>query len=560
LPLCANCGEVTDVADRFCAACGAPANSTAPLAPPIHPLSFAAGVGGARRQVAVVLSIVIIGLVAITASRILLASSRSVFLPPISTQESYVMYALAVLIGVFGLFIPTGGKRGRPVSSRASPSTQANENLSGPYDAGSLAAVKETLLASNKIEISQLTDDRREPISISTRVDKGAEEAHDAINGVAFKEPSPMFSSLVSSKNELNGPIVHSTQPSREATGPTINVRDTYRDSFASLGTREAAKPPIAQETSIRATVQEKEETGRTSEVDQALLESPGGDVDKLRKLLRRIQELERERDQLKENLWKAKGRPSRLSAVLMLTVGAIALMTAVVYSTTVVAFIGLALIFWGALLLQIRPSGYLKADLLDPTALSPIMITDQLLSQLGYSGRGIYMRDDKQETVVFVPAADGGELPSSSQLGKTTFLESPKGVVLTPLGRSLAYFLEGELGGKTTIRELASLQARLGRLLIENLEIARDFEMNLEAGRVLIRFEDSMYATLCQELKENTRIWSTMGCPISSAMGCILTGSTQRPVAFEGESISEDGRIMEAKYRILQTGGSLPG
>lgn len=301
--------------------------------------------------------------------------------------------------------------------------------------------------------------------------------------------------------------------------------------------------------------VQETEEPERARQLDQARAGPPrrAEDVDRLRELLRRIQELERERDQLKEKLWKTKGRPSRLFTFVMLALGAIALVSSVVYSDTVIAFIGLGLTFWGALLLQLRPSGYLKADLLDSTALSPIMITDQLLAELGYSGKGIYMRDKKQETVVFVPTADEAEIPSSSQLGKNIFLESPRGVILTPPGGSLAYFLEGELGRKTTIRELASLQNRLARVLIENLEIAKDFEMHFEAGHVRIRFEDSMYANLCQELKDNTRIWSTMGCPISSAMGCILTGSTQRPVAFEGESLSENGRVMEVSYRILQ-------
>jgi len=275
-------------------------------------------------------------------------------------------------------------------------------------------------------------------------------------------------------------------------------------------------------------------------------------DVEKLQALLRRIQELEREKDRLKERMWKTRGAPVRLIAILMLAVGAIALVSSVAYSVTVSAFIGLGLTFWGALLLLIRPSGYLRTELMDSSMLSPIMMTDRLLGELGYGGNGVYMRDDKLEAFVFVPAENGAEIPTSSQLENNVFIASPRGVILPPPGRSLAYFLEEELGGKLTIRELARLQGRLTRVLIENLEIAKDFEMHLEAGYVRLRFIGSIYANLCRELMDNTRICSTIGCPLCSAMACILTASTQRPIAFEGESLSENGRVMEANYRFL--------
>jgi hypothetical protein len=270
-----------------------------------------------------------------------------------------------------------------------------------------------------------------------------------------------------------------------------------------------------------------------------------------LKVLLRRIQELEKERDKLKDQLWKAKGRSSRLFAFVMLLVGAIALASAVVYAATVLAFVGLGLTFWGVLILQVRPAGYLRAELLESTALSPILIANQFLSELGYAGKAIYMVGDNQETVMFVPADDRQATPSLNQIKNKVFLESPKGIILTPPGRSLAHLLEEELGGKSTIRDLAG--DRLAQVLTEHLDIVKGFEMHLEAGRAQIRFEESVYADLCKDLKDRTNIWSTMGSPISSAMACLLTEATMRPVAFEGETLSEDGRVMEASYHIIQ-------
>ena len=271
-------------------------------------------------------------------------------------------------------------------------------------------------------------------------------------------------------------------------------------------------------------------------------------DANNLRVLLRRIQELEKERNKLKDQLWKARGRSSRLLAWVMLLLGAIALASAVVYTVTVLAFIGLGLTFWGVLLLQVRPAGYLRAELLESTALSPILIANQFLRELGYAGKAIYMIGENEQTVVFVPAEDGEEIPSPNQM-RNVFLESPKGVILTPPGRSLAYLLAEELGGKSTIRDLAG--DRLAQVLTEHLDIMKGFEMHLEGGRALIRFEESVYANLCNDLKDSTSIWSTIGCPISSAMACLLTQATMRPVVFEGETLSENGRIMEASYHI---------
>jgi len=80
--------------------------------------------------------------------------------------------------------------------------------------------------------------------------------------------------------------------------------------------------------------------------------------------VIRRIQELEKERDQLNDQLWRAKGRSPRLMGVVMLLVGTIVLVSVAVYTVTVLAFIGLCLTFCGAFLLQLRPAIYLKAEL----------------------------------------------------------------------------------------------------------------------------------------------------------------------------------------------------
>jgi hypothetical protein len=366
--------------------------------------------------------------------------------------------------------------------------------------------------------------------------------------------------------------------PSLTRTAPTVrakpakSAREATRSEIVTVLTpKNSVDSTIKTADRIEGAVVERREKAEslvegqpttTSDLQQAQspviqLPSPvisegGTDTASLRALVKRIQELERERDRLKNQLWKIRGRPSRLLAVLMLAVGAISLVSAAVYDVLVLAFTGLGLSFWGALLLQVRPSGYLKAELLDSTTVSSVMSTDHLLGELGYIGKGVYMRNGKQEAVVFIGATNDAEAPSPDSLRENTFLDSPKGVTVVPPGRSLANLLEREMGTEITMRNFEALRGRLRTVLIEDLEVAKEFEMNLEKGNVRCRFERSRYAGLCKALQDSTRICSTTGCPLCSAIACLLTAITGRPVTFEGESLSKGGSTMESSYRIL--------
>ena len=73
----------------------------------------------------------------------------------------------------------------------------------------------------------------------------------------------------------------------------------------------------------------------------------PKVSVDELKE---RIQRLEQEKETLRLKLWKCERRPSTLTDYILLAVGAAALTSATIYSSSILAFIGLGLTFWGVL------------------------------------------------------------------------------------------------------------------------------------------------------------------------------------------------------------------
>jgi len=270
--------------------------------------------------------------------------------------------------------------------------------------------------------------------------------------------------------------------------------------------------------------------------------------------LLVKMQELEKEKESLQAQIWRDRKRPSRLAGYGMAGIGALSLVLSVMFASTVLAFIGLGLMFWGALLLFIRPRKYVRSDLMDSTALSSLATIDRVITSLGYNEKGIYIPvSNPEKAVVFVPSQPLKHVPKPEQLQKRTFVKDPTGIAMVPPGLALANLFERELGVKLSECSLQSLSERLPKLLIEDLEMVEDFEMHVDDDRVRFKFVESAYSDFCRELRDSTKICASLGCPICSAMACVLAQASGKPVEFDKDNYSIDGRTVETSYRILE-------
>lgn len=78
--------------------------------------------------------------------------------------------------------------------------------------------------------------------------------------------------------------------------------------------------------------------------------------------------------------------------AVTILLLGLIAFTLAIAYSSSIPAFIGLGLTFWGIILLYIQNEAYTKDTILDATTTSLLTTLNQTLQELEYRGKAIYL------------------------------------------------------------------------------------------------------------------------------------------------------------------------
>jgi len=257
------------------------------------------------------------------------------------------------------------------------------------------------------------------------------------------------------------------------------------------------------------------------------------------------------ERSSLNDQSPIAQKRRTQLVGYIMLGFGLLALALAVVFTSTILTFIGLGLGFWGVLAFFVRPSQYVRSDLMNATAFSSLETIDEMMLSMGYRERGVYIAVGREKAVVFIPSEPFSTIPKGT-LVDGTFTENPKGIVVAPPGLALSNLIEKKLRFDLRNCGVEALAQALPKVLVEDLEIVRDVEIEVEGNSVKVNLIDSIYADFCRELRDNKRPCG-LGCPMCSALACMLTIATGKPVLFEEDrEVTPDGRTTQSNYRLI--------
>jgi len=266
------------------------------------------------------------------------------------------------------------------------------------------------------------------------------------------------------------------------------------------------------------------------------------------------------------------------LVMVTMLLLGTISLIASISYDSLLLAFIGLGLAFWGAVLLYIRPEEYTRKVLLE-AALSPSLTTlNQMIQELGYKGDTTYLPPkyftNPETTKLYISKYKNGTLPTpeQTQLCEDQHItRTTQGMLLTPPGIQLAKLLEKSLGKSFSKTDLKNLQQKLPKLFIENLEIAENLELQAENDTtqnkedhqaspaqmknttIHAKITKPIYGTTLKGAEEPSQTAAPIGCPVCSAIAIAITKATGKPVRITETKSSEDGNTLEATYEIIE-------
>jgi hypothetical protein len=123
---------------------------------------------------------------------------------------------------------------------------------------------------------------------------------------------------------------------------------------------------------------------------------------------------------------------------------------------------------------------------------------------------------------------------------------------VVAPPGLALSNLIEKKLHFDLRNCGVETLAEALPKVLVEDLEIVQDVEIEVAGDSVRVNLVDSIYADFCRELRDNQRPCG-LGCPMCSAMACLLTIATGKPVLFEEDrELGADGKTTQSNYRLI--------
>jgi hypothetical protein len=249
----------------------------------------------------------------------------------------------------------------------------------------------------------------------------------------------------------------------------------------------------------------------------------------------------------------------------VLLVVGAISLTGSVITTSTVLAFIGLGLVFWGALFLFARPVKFVKGIILNSTVIPSYATIDRMIKDLDYKGKPIYIPPYPKEAylpeylkglkemVVFIAAKDVVTMPTIDEMAKMQFLLiNPKGVCVAPPGYGLLNLFEKELKVEFTQIDMDQLRDSLPTIIVSNLELAKEVEINPENGLIHVKMVDSVYKDLYLSEPSYKSI-HLIGCPLASAIACALAKTTAKPVTIAKDDVSFDLKTIEVWYQTLE-------
>lgn len=281
--------------------------------------------------------------------------------------------------------------------------------------------------------------------------------------------------------------------------------------------------------------------------------------------LMKTLENLQKENEILKREALKSRRTPSGKIGFILLAIGALTLLGSVGKTSTVLAFIGLGLTFWGALFLFARPIKFVKSILLDSTAISSYTTIDRMTQDLNYKGKPIYIPPYPKEAylpeylkglkemIVFIPAEEILAMPTIEEMAKKHFiLKNPKGICIAPPGYGLVNLFEKELKTEFTQINLERLYSSLPTIIVKNLELAKELEINPENDLIHIKIVDSAYKDL-YSTEQGFRSIHSIGCPLTSAIACALSKTTAKLVTIVKDAVSPDLKTIEVWYQTLE-------
>ncbi|HUL62343.1 MAG TPA: hypothetical protein VLT35_04710, partial [Methanocella sp.] len=213
----------------------------------------------------------------------------------------------------------------------------------------------------------------------------------------------------------------------------------------------------------------------------------------------------------------------------------------------------GVSLIVLALLLFLLSPARYIRDDVCDAMTMADTLNVRKMLARAGAQSSGILLPPDRNESIkLFVPLAAPGQaeagLASAGQLQRLKAGgEAIEGIKLYPPGYALFQYAKS-IGAKFTADDL---EDSLKDVLDSGLELASDFSITGQAGRMTARLGRVAGARMCASIRRaDPAICRQTGCPICSFVGCAIVEATGKMARVA--ELNATGKTIDVTFELI--------
>jgi hypothetical protein len=258
----------------------------------------------------------------------------------------------------------------------------------------------------------------------------------------------------------------------------------------------------------------------------------------------------------------KKKRVPARLFDSILIAIGTAILSLSIIYSSSILALIGLGLLFWGVTFTYVTSSDYVKKVLFDTTVTAQQETLNRIVQKLEYRGDTIYLPPQFFNTTntykAYISKKKLGLSPTAELLPNQKpeliidYIDNPSAVLITPPGVELTQLFEKTLGEDFATINLQDLQSYLSELLIDELEVTSSFDMQIEENIVRVQIDDS-YFRFPRAETELSSLYFFFESPLICAIAFVLAKATAAPVIIDRSKTETKGKVVNITYHMLK-------
>jgi hypothetical protein len=260
----------------------------------------------------------------------------------------------------------------------------------------------------------------------------------------------------------------------------------------------------------------------------------------------------------LKQTLWAFTYKGNMVLSVILLAIGAIALILSYLFSLAIVTFIGLGLVLFGVIAFNVLRSRYMPEEFTYTLLLSSLKSISGLVGEKLDEGKAIFFYPKSQNGLsqgfVFISSDSSLSIPTEEQIVKSrSFCDDPKGIYLMAPSQGLVDILEEEARKDFATIDLAHMQQIVQKLLVEDLKVVDELlieDNDADGNFIFAKITGASCARLCEAVAEKTCLGNQFGCPICASLALIISKVTKRPVMIKETNVTRN--TIKTTFQII--------